>query len=86
MSKEALLFKKRDTGITIISINDAPMNPQRLNLIRRIKIMDTPSIATLFGYCLDGELELPLGCTFRLAATEGAQIGLPEMDLGIVTA
>jgi enoyl-CoA hydratase len=48
--------------------------------------MGKPSIVTLFGYCLGGGLELPLGCTFRLAAEEGAQIGLPEMDLGSVPA
>ena len=31
-------------------------------------------------------LELPLGCHFRLAAAEGAKIGLPELDLGAVPA
>ena len=31
-------------------------------------------------------LELPLGCHFRLAAEEGAQIGLPELDLGAMPA
>jgi enoyl-CoA hydratase len=55
---------------------------QRLRLISRIETMGKPSVATLFGYCLGGGLELPLGCTFRLAAAEGAKIGLPEMDLG----
>ena len=55
---------------------------QRLRLISRIETMGKPSVATLFGYCLGGGLELPLGCTFRLAAEEGARIGLPEMDLG----
>jgi enoyl-CoA hydratase/carnithine racemase len=45
-----------------------------------------PSIATLFGYCLGGGLELPLACTFRLAATDDAKIGLPEVDLGAVPA
>lgn len=59
---------------------------QRLNLISRIETMGKPSVATLFGYCLGGGLELPLGCTFRLAASEGAQIGLPEMDLGATPA
>ena len=48
--------------------------------------MGKPSIATLFGYCLGGGLELPLACHFRLAASEGAAIGLPEMDLGTVPA
>ncbi|MEM9519895.1 MAG: enoyl-CoA hydratase/isomerase family protein [Actinomycetota bacterium] len=55
---------------------------QRLDLIHRIETMGKPSVATLFGYCLGGGLELPLGCTFRLAAADGAKIGLPEMDLG----
>lgn len=59
---------------------------QRLRLISRIETMGKPSVATLFGYCLGGGLELPLGCTFRLAAQEGAKIGLPEMDLGSVPA
>jgi enoyl-CoA hydratase len=48
--------------------------------------MGKPWIVTLFGYCLGGGLELPLGCHFRLAAQEGAQIGLPEMELGSVPA
>ena len=43
-------------------------------------------VATLFGYCLGGGLELPLACHFRLAASEGARIGLPELDLGTVPA
>ncbi|MEM9745313.1 MAG: enoyl-CoA hydratase/isomerase family protein, partial [Actinomycetota bacterium] len=55
---------------------------QRLRLISRIETLGKPSVATLFGYCLGGGLELPLGCTFRLAAAEGAKIGLPELDLG----
>ena len=55
---------------------------QRLDLISRIETMGKPSVATLFGHCLGGGIELPLGCTFRLAAEEGANIGLPEMDLG----
>lgn len=55
---------------------------QRLDLIHRIETMGKPSVATMFGYCLGAGLELPLGCTFRLAAAEGARIGLPEMDLG----
>ena len=59
---------------------------QRLRLIAAIENMGKPWIATLFGYCLGAGLELPLGCHFRLAAAEGAQIGLPEMDLGSVPA
>lgn len=57
---------------------------QRLKVISAIETMGKPRIATLFGYCLGSGLELPLGCHFRMAADEGAQIGLPETDLGTV--
>jgi enoyl-CoA hydratase len=59
---------------------------QRLRVLAAIENMPKPSIATLFGYCLGGGLELPLACHFRLAAAEGARIGLPELDLGSVPA
>ena len=59
---------------------------QRLRVLSMIEQLDKPVVATLFGYCLGGGLELPLACHFRLAATEGARIGLPELDLGTVPA
>lgn len=59
---------------------------QRHRVLDMIENGGTPSIATLFGYCLGGGLELPLACHFRIAADEGARIGLPEMDLGSVPA
>ncbi len=59
---------------------------QRLRVLENIENMEKPVIAVLFGYCLGGGLELPLACHFRLAAAEGAKIGLPEMDLGSVPA
>jgi enoyl-CoA hydratase len=59
---------------------------QRLRVLAAIENMTKPSIATLFGYCLGGGLELPLACHFRFAAAEGAKIGLPELDLGTVPA
>jgi enoyl-CoA hydratase/carnithine racemase len=59
---------------------------QRLRVLSLIEHLDKPVIATMFGYCLGGGLELPLACHFRLAATEGTRIGLPELDLGTVPA
>ena len=59
---------------------------QRLRVLSTIESSPKPSIATLFGYCLGGGLELPLACHFRLAASTGARIGLPELDLGTVPA
>ena len=51
---------------------------QRLRVLGAIESMAKPSIATLFGYCLGGGLELPLACHFRLAAAEGARSGCPS--------
>lgn len=59
---------------------------QRLRVLSAIENIGKPVVATLFGYCLGGGLELPLSCHFRLAAEKGAKIGLPELDLGTVPA
>ena len=59
---------------------------QRLRVLTAIENMQKPVIAVMFGYCLGGGLELPLACHFRLAAADGAKIGLPELDLGTVPA
>ena len=59
---------------------------QRLRVLEAIENLSKPVIAVLNGYCLGGGLELPLACHFRLAAAEGAKIGLPELDLGTVPA
>ena len=59
---------------------------QRLRVLAAVEDMSKPWIATLFGNCLGGGLELPLACHFRFAALEGAKIGLPELHLGSVPA
>ena len=59
---------------------------QRLRVLAAIENMGKPWVATLFGNCLGGGLELPLACHFRLAAEDGARIGLPELHLGSVPA
>ena len=63
-----------------------PIFDQRLRVLSMIEKLNKPVIAVMCGYCLGGGLELPLACHFRLAAEEGANIGLPEMDLGTVPA
>jgi enoyl-CoA hydratase len=59
---------------------------QRLRVLDAIEKLPKPVVAVLCGYCLGGGLELPLACHFRLAAAEGARIGLPELELGTVPA
>jgi enoyl-CoA hydratase len=78
-------LKQLPEGIQKMGGPDALFD-QRLRVIAAIENMGKPWIVTLFGYCLGGGLELPLGCHFRLAAAEGARIGLPEMELGSVPA
>jgi enoyl-CoA hydratase len=78
-------LKQFGEGIERKGSMDAVLD-QRLRVLNMIETLGKPSIATLFGYCLGGGLELPLACHFRLAASEGAKIGLPEMDLGAVPA
>ena len=78
-------LKQFPDGIERKGSMDAVLD-QRLRVLNLIENLGKPSIATMFGYCLGGGLELPLACHFRLAADERAQIGLPEMDLGAVPA
>ena len=78
-------LKQFSEGVERKGSSDALFD-QRLKVIASIETMQKPWIATMFGYCLGGGLEVPLGCHFRLAADEGSQIGLPELDLGGVPA
>ncbi len=78
-------LKQFSEGVERKGSSDALFD-QRLKVIAAIENMEKPWIATLFGYCLGGGLEVPLGCHFRFAADDGAQIGLPELDLGGVPA
>mgnify|MGYP001019954920 CR=1 FL=1 len=78
-------LKQFSEGVEKKGSSDALFD-QRLKVIAAIETMQKPWIVTMFGYCLGGGLEVPLGCHFRFAADEDAQIGLPELDLGAVPA
>jgi enoyl-CoA hydratase/carnithine racemase len=49
---------------------------------RKLLTMSVPAIAAIKGPCLGGALELILACDIRIA-TEGAIMGLPEVQVGI---
>ncbi len=78
-------LKQLPEGISRMGSIDAVLD-QRLRVLAAIESMEKPWVAVMCGYCLGGGLELPLACHFRVAATEGAKIGLPELDLGTVPA
>ena len=78
-------LKELPAGIARMGSPEAVFD-QRLRVLDALEQLRKPVIAVLYGYCLGGGLELPLACHFRLAAAEGAKIGLPEMDLGSVPA
>ena len=52
------------------------------DLLERLPI---PSIAVLHGHVLGAGLEVALGCSLRVAATD-ARLGLPEARLGLIPA
>jgi enoyl-CoA hydratase len=49
----------------------------------RMDAARTPFIAAIHGFCLGGGLELAMCCDIRVAA-EGAQLGQPEIKLGLI--
>jgi enoyl-CoA hydratase/carnithine racemase len=81
------------TGADIHAMNEwleAGRADELLSFIRqgqlvmdRIDRLRAPTIAAVDGYALGGGLELALACDFRFAA-EGATLGFPELDLGMI--
>ncbi|MDQ6734214.1 MAG: enoyl-CoA hydratase-related protein [Nitrospirota bacterium] len=52
-------------------------------VLHAIECFEKPVLAAINGTCLGGGLELALCCHIRVAA-EGARLGLPEINLGII--
>lgn len=52
-------------------------------LFERIEKFSVPVIAAIHGAALGGGLELAMACHIRIV-TESAQLGLPELNLGII--
>ncbi|HEU0247611.1 MAG TPA: enoyl-CoA hydratase-related protein [Gaiellaceae bacterium] len=50
---------------------------------QRMDAAHTPFVAAIHGFCLGGGLELAMCCDIRVAA-EGAQLGQPEIKLGLI--
>lgn len=68
--------------ITELSPQEALLDA-RVDAWRRIRHCPIPLIAVVQGYCLGGGVELLLSCDFAIADSS-AQLGLPEVTLGIM--
>ena len=57
------------------------------SLFERLARLPYPTVAAINGACLGGGTELALACDYRLMSdSKKAQIGLPEVRLGIFPA
>ena len=57
--------------------------PDLRGTVAKLDAFEKPTVAAIHGTALGGGLELALGCTYRVAV-EGAQLGLPEVKLGVL--
>ncbi|MGA7329811.1 MAG: 3-hydroxyacyl-CoA dehydrogenase NAD-binding domain-containing protein [Rhodomicrobium sp.] len=70
-------------GADITEFDRAPVRPILSDLIEAISALGKPVVAAIQGNALGGGLELPLGCSGRVATTN-ARLGLPEIKLGLI--
>jgi enoyl-CoA hydratase/carnithine racemase len=75
----------REFGKAALEMGMPAFIAQRLRVLSAIESLPKPVVCAIRGPCVGGGLELALSCHFRIAA-EGARIGLPEIELGIVPA
>jgi enoyl-CoA hydratase len=75
----------REFGKAAMEMGMRAFIDQRLRVLAAIENLPKPVVCAIRGACVGGGLELALSCHFRIAA-EGARIGLPEIELGIVPA
>jgi len=69
--------------ITEFSAGTAMDEPNLPALIARIEALQKPVVAAVNGAALGGGCEFALGCHYRVGVA-GLQIGLPEVNLGIL--
>ncbi|MBD3763201.1 MAG: enoyl-CoA hydratase/isomerase family protein [Rhodobacterales bacterium] len=70
-------------GADVTEFGRPPQPPHLPDLVDRIEGAARPWIAAIHGSALGGGFELAMGCRFRVAL-DTAQVGLPEVTLGIV--
>jgi len=70
-------------GADIREFNKPRVKPDLPDVNDQQDAMTKPMVAAIGGFALGGGLELALGCHYRVAAPR-AQLGLPEVKLGIL--
>ncbi len=70
-------------GADIKEFGKPAIEPTLPDVIERIETLSKPVVAALNGAALGGGLEVALACHYRIASP-AAQLGLPEVKLGIV--
>jgi len=60
-----------------------PEEPHLPDVVQKIEDSATPFLAMMHGSALGGGWEIAMACAWRMAAP-GAQIGLPEVNLGLI--
>src|SRR5215472_469136 len=70
-------------GADIREFGKPPLQPRLTAAIAALESSAKPVVAAIDGVALGGGLEVALGCHFRVA-TPRAQVGLPEVKIGIV--
>ncbi|MCJ9753147.1 3-hydroxyacyl-CoA dehydrogenase NAD-binding domain-containing protein [Neorhizobium sp. BETTINA12A] len=70
-------------GADIKEFGKPAMEPTLPDVIDKIEGLSKPVVAALNGAALGGGLEVALACHYRIASP-AAQVGLPEVKLGIV--
>jgi 3-hydroxyacyl-CoA dehydrogenase len=80
LASEGKLFS---AGADITEFDQAPIEPGLGTVIEAIANSGKPAVAAIQGAALGGGLELPLGCSARVAGPN-ARLGLPEIKLGLI--
>lgn len=70
-------------GADVSEFDKPAIEPHLPDVIAAIENSRAPWVAAIHGNALGGGLEIALGCRFRVA-DNGASLGLPETNLGII--
>jgi 3-hydroxyacyl-CoA dehydrogenase len=70
-------------GADISEFGKPPQSPTTIDVISTIEDLGKPAIAAMHGTALGGDLEVALGCHFRVAAPD-TRLGQPEIKLGLI--